>query len=290
MEYTQILYNIVNGTALITLNRPERLNAWTRTMAAEVRDALYRAADNNNARVIVITGSGRGFCAGADMSELQDVNEDLLSNLDKNEPAEKRVSILMGQKLEQELDPENKKNIRADFRKRFSYISAIPKPVIAAVNGPIAGIGFAIALHCDMRFASKNAKFTVAFSKRGLIAEHGIAWLLPKIVGISNALDLLYTSRAVDGEEAMRIGLVNRVFEPDKLIDGTMAYAADLAATVSPRSLGVIKRQIYKAQFQTFAEASEDSDEELILSMHSEDFKEGIAHFLEKRPPVFKGK
>lgn len=290
MDYRQILYAIESGVATITLNRPDKLNAWTRVMAAEVRDAMNRAGSDAAVRTIVLTGAGRGFCAGADMAELEGVSDELIESLDKNAPAEQRVSALMEQKLEEEIDPENKNKIRPDFRKRYSYISAIPKPVIAAVNGPAAGIGFIIALHCDLRFVSEKARFSTAFSKRGLIAEHGIAWMLPRIAGLPNALDLLYSSRVLDAEEALRMGLANRIFPPDKLMEGALTYAVDLARTVSPRSLTVIKKQVYEAQFQTLAEAAAKSDEELLKSLHSEDFREGVAHFLEKRPPAFTGR
>lgn len=289
MNYKEILYTATEGIAVITLNRPDKLNAWTRLMAGEVWDAMHRAADDDAVKVIVLTGAGRGFCAGADMSELEGVTDEAVAALDKRKSYEQRVSIMMGQKTTAELEPENKSNVREDFRKRYSYISGIPKPVIAAVNGPAAGIGFILALHCDLRFISDKASFSTAFSKRGLIAEHGIAWTLPRIVGFSNALDLLYSSRIIGADEALSMGLANRVVPADALMHEVRAYALYLASNVSPRSMRVIKRQVYDAQFQTLAEASEASDEELIQSLKSEDFKEGIAHFLEKRPPSFKG-
>ena len=288
MNYKEILYTASEGIAVITLNRPDKLNAWTRLMAGEVWDAMKRAANDDTIKVIVLTGAGRGFCPGADMSELKGVTDEAVASLDKRKSYEQRVSVMMGQKTTAELDPENKNNVREDFRKRYSYISAIPKPVIAAVNGPVAGIGLILTLHCDMRFVSDTASFSTAFSKRGLIAEHGIAWMLPRIVGHANAFDLLYSSRLIGADEALNMGLANRVIPADALINEVRAYALDLASTVSPRSMRVMKRQLYDAQFQTFAEASEASDKELILSLQSEDFKEGVAHFLEKRPPSFK--
>lgn len=290
MSYQDILYATSDGIAVITLNRPGRLNAWTRVMAGEVWDAMHHAADDDTVKVIVLTGAGRGFCAGADMSELGDVSDEAIAALDKGKSYEHRVSIIMGQKTTAELDPENKNKVREDFRKRYSYISAIPKPVIAAVNGPAAGIGLIVALHCDLRFVSDKASFSTAFSKRGLIAEHGVGWILSRIVGLSKALDLLYSSRMISADEAVSMGLANGLFPADELMNEVRAYALNLASNVSPRSMRVIKRQVYDAQFQAFAEASEASDEELILSLQSEDFKEGVAHFLEKRPPSFKGK
>jgi enoyl-CoA hydratase/carnithine racemase len=289
MSYREILYTVSEGIAVITLNRPDRLNAWTRVMASEVWDAMHHAADDDAVKVIVLTGAGRGFCSGADMSELKDVSDEAIAALDQSKSYEHRVSIIMGQKTAPELDPENKSKVREDFRKRYSYISAIPKPVIAAVNGPAAGIGLILALHCDLRFVSDKASFSTAFSKRGLIAEHGIGWILSRIVGLSNALDLLYSSRLISADEAVSMGLVNRMFPAHEFMNEVRSYASGLASNVSPRSMRVIKRQVYDAQLQDFAEASEASDKELILSLQSEDFKEGVTHFLEKRPPSFKG-
>jgi len=290
MDYTQILYSTADGVAVITLNRPERLNAWTRVMSGEVWDAMHRAGDDASVKVVVLTGAGRGFCAGADMSELEAVTAEAVAALDPQKPAEEGFSVLSGEPTAAERAPDNPGRVREDFRKRYSYISAIPKPVIAAVNGPAAGVGFILALHCDLRFVAEGARLSAAFSKRGLIAEHGIAWLLPRIVGHANALDLLYSSRLVGAEEALRIGLANRVCPADRLMEEVLAYAAELASKVSPRSTRVMKRQVYDAQFQTFAQAAEASDGEMLLSLQSEDFQEGVAHFLEKRPPSFSGR
>ena len=292
MHYEQILYNKADGIATITLNRPDRLNAWTRVMAKEVRHAAHRAEDDDGVHVIVLTGAGRGFCAGADMAELEGASNEAIASLKSGAAmsAERRVSLLMEQITEAEYNPENRERIRDDFRKRYSYLMGIKKPVIAAVNGPTAGLGLIVALYCDIRFASDKAKFSTAFSKRGLIAEHGISWILPKIVGLSNALDMLYSSRIVDAQDAFRIGLVNKVIPSESFMDSVMVYAKDLAGFVSPRSTGVIKKQVYNSMFQSLAEASEAADEELLQSLTSEDFKEGVAHFLEKRPPNFTGK
>ncbi|MDR3570504.1 MAG: enoyl-CoA hydratase [Syntrophobacteraceae bacterium] len=293
MIYKEIIYDVANRVATIRLNRPERLNGWTNTMAEEVRGSLHRAAEDKEVRVIVLTGAGRGFCAGADMSELEAAAgspHPAATAPSVFQTAEQRVSDIMGAKTEEELDSGNRFHARTDFRKRYSYIAAIPKPVIAAINGPAAGLGLVIALYCDLRFASEKAIFTTAFSRRGLIAEHGISWILPRIVGLPHALDMLLSARRLDAHEALRLGLVNRIFPHEALMEGVMAYAAELASLVSPRSLGVIKKQVYDAQFQTLAQASEVADQELIASLQSEDFQEGVAHFLEKRPPAFTGK
>lgn len=159
MEYTEVLYSVAGRVATITLNRPDRLNAWTPVMAEEVRDAMGRAGGDDNVRVIVLTGSGRGFCAGADMSELKGAAREGASALTGKEAPEEAVTLLMGTKTEEQRDNENRLNARSDFRKRYSYLPAIPKPIIAAINGPAAGLGLVIALHCDLRFASRESAF-----------------------------------------------------------------------------------------------------------------------------------
>jgi enoyl-CoA hydratase/carnithine racemase len=277
MEYREIIYTKADRIAALTLNRPSRLNAWTPVMAQEVRDAMSTAADDEEVRAIILTGAGRGFCAGADMAELETA-------------AAGGVPHPVSGKAEEEPEDQSPNNVRADFRERYSYLLAIPKPIIAAVNGPAVGLGLIMALYCDLRFAADSARFSTAFSRRGLIAEHGISWMLPRIVGLSNALDLLFSARMVDAEEALRLGLVNRVFPEEHFMEDVRVYARELATSVSPRSLGVIKRQVYNAQLQTLTEASRAADEELALSIQSEDFKEGVAHFIEKRAPEFTGK
>jgi len=164
------------------------------------------------------------------------------------------------------------------------------KPVIAAVNGPCVGLGLVIALYCDLRFASDAARFSTAFARRGLIAEYGMAWMLPRLVGHPNAVDLMFSARMIDAAEAFRMGLVNQVIPQDVFREKVREYAADLASNVSPRSLRVMKRQIYEAMFQTLAEAFETSEREMLASLQCADFKEGVAHFVEKRTPVFTGK
>ena len=181
-------------------------------------------------------------------------------------------------------------SVRGDFRRKYSYFAAVGKPVIAAINGPVVGLGLVIAMYCDLRFASDAARFSTAFSRRGLIAEYGMAWMLPRLVGISSALDLLFSAQMIDAAEALRIGLVNRVFPQDVFVDKVNEYARDLASNVSPRSMRAIKRQVYEAMFQTLGEAFDLSEREMLESLQSQDFKEGVAHFLEKRAPAFTGK
>jgi len=270
----EILYTVSGRVATVTLNRPDKLNAWTRTMQREVREAMHEAAADDQVRVIVLTGAGRGFCAGADMSLLSEVAEGR-----RTAGAESPADAA---------DPSGSQ--RLDFQRQYSYFPALPKPVIAAVNGPAVGLGLVIAMFCDIRFASSEAKFGTAFARRGLIAEYGIAWLLPRITGHANALDVLLSARVFNAQEALRMGLVNQVFEQDQFLENVQTYARDLAENVSPRSLRVIKRQVYEAMFQSLDEALDSATAEMKASLQCEDFKEGVAHFLEKRRPAFTGR
>jgi enoyl-CoA hydratase/carnithine racemase len=181
-------------------------------------------------------------------------------------------------------------DVSAHYASRFGYLMSVRKPIIAAINGPCAGIGLVFTLYCDMRFAASEAKFTTAFAQRGLIAEHGISWLLPRITGTAHALDILFTARKFSAEEAARINLVNRVFPQENFLPAVMDYARQLATTASPRSIAVMKAQIWKALFQDLNEAVAVGDSEMQKSFATEDFKEGVAHFVEKRPAKFTGR
>jgi enoyl-CoA hydratase/carnithine racemase len=276
MQNQETLYQVDARVATITLNRPDKLNAWTAIMEREVRAAMDEAERDENVRVIILTGAGRGFCAGADMSLLSSVAAeglDWVRRAQAVEPASSGVG----------------EGARADFQKKYSYFPAMSKPVIAAVNGPCVGLGLVIALYCDLRFASDAARFSTTFARRGLIAEYGMAWMLPHLVGHPNAVDLMFSARMIDAAEAFRMGLVNQVIPQDAFRGKVREYAADLASNVSPRSLRVMKRQIYEAMFQTLAEAFETSEREMLASLQCADFKEGVAHFVEKRAPVFTG-
>jgi enoyl-CoA hydratase/carnithine racemase len=277
MANEETLYSVHDRIATITLHRPDKLNAWTATMEKEVRTAMDQAEQDQNVRVIVLTGAGRGFCAGADMSLLQAVTE-------------KGPHDLHGDHLLRNTGERERVNVRPDFQKKYSYFPSIQKPVIAAVNGAAVGLGFILCLYCDLRFASETARFGTAFAKRGLIAEYGLAWMLPRLIGPANALDMLFSARLVDASEAARMGLVNQVLPQEQFLYHVYAYAKELAYNVSPRSLRVMKQQVYNGMFQTLSEAFETSEREMMDSLQCEDFKEGVAHFLEKRDPVFTGK
>jgi len=270
MPTLETIYEVADRVATITLNRPDKLNAWTATMEQEVRSAVQEAERDENVRVIVLTGAGRGFCAGADMSLLnavatQGLPEDVAGRIQSGDAAQ------AGQ--------------RPDFQRKHSYFLGVAKPVIAAINGPAVGLGFVI-----LRWAAENAKFSTVFAQRGLIAEYGMAWMLPRIVGLSDALDLLFSARTITASEALDLRLVNRVFPQEGFAATVHDHAAKLASSVSPRSTGVMKRQVYAAMFQTLAESFDLSVVEMVASLRSADFKEGVAHFLEKRPPNFSGR
>lgn len=276
--YQDILTHIEDDILVITLNRPDRLNAWTGQMQAEVQDAIETAGSNDAVRCIVVTGAGRGFCAGADMAGLQEISPDG----DSADAATSGTATA-------EIDP-HAEDLASLYPGRFGYMYACPKPIIAAINGPCAGIGLIFTLYADLRFANHDAKFTTAFSQRGLIAEHGIAWLLPRLVGEVHALDLLFTARVFKGAEAERVGLVNRALPANELLPHAMETAKHLSTQVSPRSLAVMKRQIRESYFQSFARSLEIADQEMQNSFASFDFKEGVDSFVEKRPPAFQGR
>jgi enoyl-CoA hydratase/carnithine racemase len=267
MSYTDILYDVDDFIATITLNRPDKLNAWTAEMDAEVRAAIESAAADDAVRAIVITGAGRGFCAGADMSRL--------SRLSAGETPRTIVGANGGK--------------HGNFEQKFSYILGVPKPIFAAINGPVAGIAFCMILFCDFRYMAEGAKLTTAFAKRGLIAEHGSSWMLPRLIGPMNALDLLYSARMVEATEAERLGLVRKL-PAENFVAGVQTIARELVTASSPRSIGVIKRQVFQSYFQSLAEAWAEADKEMLASFGSEDFKEGVAHFVEKRTAVFSGR
>lgn len=252
-----VLVEVDQGVAVLTFNRPERKNAWTFVMEEQYHQALVACGDDPEVRVIVVTGSGKSFCPGIDAAALS-------------------ASASRGvQTSPHERTP-------------MTLPRSIPKPIIAAIDGPCAGLGLVVALQCDLRFASENVKITTSFAQRGIMAEQGIAWSLPKVVGFSRAFDLLVSARIVRGPEALELGLVDRVFTSDDLMTETLAYARSIAATSSPTAMGVMKRQLYAAQTSTHEEAR-------ILSIRywydvlrdHPDFREGVESYLERRAPAF---
>ncbi|MFC0540368.1 enoyl-CoA hydratase-related protein [Kutzneria chonburiensis] len=253
-----VLVEDSDGVRLLTLNRPEKLNAWTPAMEEQFFGALAAADEDPTVRAIVVTGAGRGFCAGADLTALGAVDPSKITEAD--------------------IHPSGKP---------ISYALSVRKPVIAAINGPAAGIGLVIALYCDVRFAADDAKFTTAFSRRGLIAEHGIAWQLPRLVGASRAMDLLLSSRILLGDEAGRIGLVDHVLPVNEVLPAALAYARDLAENCSPQSMAIIKGQVLAAQESDLDSSRREAVELMLASFGTADFREGVLSHLEKRPPRF---
>lgn len=267
MSYETILYEVKDRIATVTLNRPDRMNAWNDTMATEVYDAMQKAGADKGVRVIVWTGAGKAFCAGGDIHSFGGDPNLLMTKLPR--PFDMRK--------------------RADWQTRCSYYPTIPKPVIAMLNGATVGIGLIHALFCDIRFAAEDATITTAFAHRGLSAEYGMAWILARHVGHAHALDLLLSGRKIKGKEAERMGLVNRAVAADKLVEETYAYALDMAENCSPRSVRVMKEQIWEVPFQTCHEAVISAGLDMPIANQCADYKEGIASFLEKRKPDFPG-
>ena len=285
MSYEQILYDVEDRIATVTLNRPDRLNAWTPTIEREVRQAMTQATADDEVRVIILTGAGRGFCAGADMAGLSEASQGQA----KNNALTDRLATTRAEAYAS--GPVKGGNeLPQAFSYRYAYFPTVPKPIIAALNGATAGLGLVMSLYADMRFASDAAVFTTAFARRGLIAEHGIDWILPRVVGLPNALDLLLSARKVTAEEALQMGLVSKVFPRDSFMSEVRTYALELANMVSPRSIRVIKNQLFRAQNLDFGDSLHASIKDLVESFTSEDFKEGVAHFVEKRAPNFPGR
>jgi enoyl-CoA hydratase/carnithine racemase len=255
-----VLKDVEDGVATLTLNRPERLNAWTQELERDYFAALAECAAAHDVRVIVVTGAGRGFCAGADMQELQTLGENGVSDA----------------QVEQQRTPQ-------------SFPLTVPKPIIAAINGPCAGIGLVQALMGDVRFAAEDAKLTTAFARRGLVAEHGISWMLPRLVGPARALDLLLSGRVVLGAEAAAMGLVNAAMGREEVLEQSLAYARDLAVNCSPASMATMKRQVYAALQQSLPDALAEADRLMLESFTAPDFAEGVTSFMERREPQFAG-
>lgn len=270
--YDEIRYEVDDPVATITLSRPASMNAWTGTMDAQISDALDRAVADPAVVGIVITGEGRAFCAGADMNLLDD-----LAGADAATAGERAVAR----------DPLDEASIGGDFDNRFGRLMTIDKPIIAAVNGAVAGMAYPFVLACDLRIVCPEALFVTAFAQRGLIAEWGLGWLLPRLVGPAVALDLLLSSRRIGGEEALRLGLANTLVERDELLSYCRRYVEQLASSCSPASMAVMKRQVYADYHRGFGAAEAEAQHLMAESFTRPDFAEGVRSFIEKRPPVF---
>jgi len=249
---TTVLYEVTDGLALVTLNRPDRANGWTPTMQRELFAILETAGDDPDVRAIVLTGAGRAFCGGADMDVLATADED---------------------------EAESSRPLLAPMWN--------PKPIVAAINGACAGIGLQLALMSDVRIAATEAKFTTAFARRGLIAEHGLTWLLPRLTTLAVATDLLVSGRVFTGEEAQRLGVVQRDVPRDQVLEQAIAYARDLVDNVSPTAMAVIKWQMYHHRDLDLLDSIDHSDQLMVESINRPDLAEGVASFVERRQPHF---
>jgi len=271
--YQEILYEVAEPLATISFHRPDRLNAFTNRMGDELRHAIAEAEKDERVVVIILTGSGRGFCAGADLTGLQGIGDgdgEAMGSGDAEMAAARPGDPSM-----------------EGFHGPYAYMLAVRKPIIAAINGPAAGLGLAIALFADMRFASDKAVFTTAFAQRGLIAEWAIGWTLPRLVGPAHALDLLLSARKFDAVEAERLGVVNRTLPHDELMEWVTDYATKMATRSSPASMAVMKRQVWQNLEKELDPTLRESIDLMFESFSRPDLKEGVASFLEKRPPTF---
>lgn len=271
LERKVTTYDVTDGVAVITLQRPDRLNAWTRRMEHEYRAGIEEAENDPDVRVIVVTGAGRGFCAGADTDALSGIS----------------ASGDYGGSGESEPLPQPGVGVRPDFDHQYSFHFGLTKPVIAAVNGPAAGVGFVLMCFADIRFAAAGAKLTTSFGRLGLPAEHGVSWILSRLIGSARAADMLFSSRVVLAEEAETIGLVNKTLPAEELMSFTLDYARKMATEISPWSLRAMKRQLYADLVGDLDTAARTAVKLMNESFTTHDFKEGVAALTEKRPPNF---
>ncbi len=274
MELKATRYDVENGVAVVTLARPKRRNAWTGRMHTEYRWILKEADADPAVRVIVLTGDpeGQAFCAGADLGALEGHSEK-----GRYDSGTDDTIAMPGFGI----DPA--------FDASFAYHFGIGKPVIAAINGAAAGVGLVLCAFADLRFCATGVKFTAAHGRFNFPAEFGLSWVLPRIVGLTHANDILLSSRVFTAQEAMAMGFLNRLLEPDALMGEVMAYARALAANVAPGSARETKRQIYR-DLHRDAAASVQAAERLLEAMIREpDYKEGVRAWMEKRPAAWTG-
>ena len=268
MSYKLITVEIADEVAILTLNRPDKLNCLNAAILHEMTKAISELNADDGIKALILTGAGRSFCSGADLSEQP-------YGTDKNQPGISRA---------EHITP------FVSFGWVIKHIEDFTKPVIAAVNGIAAGGGLALALAADVRIASENAAFSAIFVKRGLVPDCGVSYYLPRLVGVSKALELMWTGDKIDAKEAERIGMVNKVVPHDQLMKSAREFAQGLAKGPS-LAIEMIKRMAYtalKADSVVTQMAVEDFMQQ--VCRESEDVREGVMGFLEKRPPKFKGR
>jgi enoyl-CoA hydratase/carnithine racemase len=263
-----VTYAVADGVATITMNRAAKRNALNVDLAVGVREAMLRAAADQEARVIVLTGVEKSFCVGADMSDRGGLDS-------KTE---------RGQMILWRFDPTQ----RGDYQTSYGFFPTIPKPIIAAINGAVAGVGLTYACFSDIRFAADDAIFTTAFVRRGVTGEFGMAWILTRLVGHTHASELLLSGRRFDAQEAKAIGLVSRVYPRSELAEATHAYAREMAQWCSPIAMKTHKRELWEAPLTSLGEANQLFKAHNEICIATGDPAEGAASFLEKRPPRFK--
>lgn len=270
MELKSTDYAVENGIATIWLDRPHRMNAWTGRLHTEYRYLLEQADRDAGVAAIVVTGRGKGFCVGGDAEALEGHSE--RGSYDAGTQADiARPGF----------------GVDDAFDAAFAYHFGLSKPVIAAINGPAAGVGLALACFADLRFAVPGVKFTTAHGKLNLPAEYGLSWMLPRIMGLGRANDILLTSRVFLSDEALELGFVNALHAPDELLPATYAYVQQMITTVSPNSLRQTRWQIYRDLHRDVASSVRDSEVLLNTMMREADYREGVRAFVEKRPPAW---
>ncbi len=276
MDFAEIIYEKQDRIATVTMNRPDRLNAFTPRMGAEMKTAMVDADRDPSIRAIIVTGAGRGYCAGAEMGNLSSVAS-----------GGTRATDAVGTPSTDDrwLDEH-----RGDYRGQFSWPLALSKPIIAAINGACVGLGLTQSLYYDIRIASEKARLGLIFPQRGLAIEHGSSWMLPKIVGLTRAMEMAVTGRLLEAREALEIGLVTRVVPPDQVIPTAREIATEIANKCSPLGVAQARRLVYRHLFTDLATAIKEDDETMVRMLGSEDFKEGVKAFMEKRAPRWPGR
>jgi enoyl-CoA hydratase/carnithine racemase len=281
MAYEQIIYEVADNIATITLNRPEKLNAFTGIMMNEMLDAFDQADADDNVRAVIVTGAGRAFCAGADLSA-----GPRTFDATREDRPDRKAAI----KPDGTVDWSNE-GVRDGGGRLTLRIFESLKPVIAAVNGPAVGVGVTMQLAMDVRLASENARFGFVFARRGIVPEACSSWFLPKIVGISQALEWTFTGRVFPAEEALEGGLIKKIYKPDQLIPAARALAREIADNTSQVSVALIRQMLWKmAGADHPMEAHKVDSRGIFARGSSADVKEGVASFLEKRPAKFPDK
>lgn len=262
MEYEHILFDVADQIATITLNRPEFLNAYTWQMGKEMWDAIMRVENDPEIRVTILTGAGRGFCAGADLRGGANTFDGT------NRPKQDEVK-------------------RLSFVERYF---SLKKPIIVAINGPAVGVGVTMILPFDIRIAAQSARIGIVFNRRGILPEILCPWILPKIIGISKAAELMYTGRIINAKEALEIGLVSKVVPDDKLMDAAMEIAQDILLS-APVSVALTKKMLYQFIIEPDINKMDKINERyFVWTGRQPDAAEGVTSFLQKRKPKWKMK